>query len=126
MKDLNILLIEGNLVRDPELRETDTGLPFCRFSIANHRSYKKSGEWVNDVNFINAVVWGRVAENCTRFLKKGDKVRAKGRIEQDNYVNKEGHKVTTYELSARSVDFLEKPKKREEVSAAEPVEAVAG
>ena len=111
MKDLNIMLVEGNLVRDPELKETETGLSYCKFSIANHQSFKKNGEWVNDVNFMNVVTWSKVAETCSKFLKKGDRIRVRGRVDQDKYVNKEGKNVTTYELSAQNVDFLPRPKK---------------
>lgn len=113
MKDLNIMLVEGNLVRDPELKETETGLPYCRFSIANHNSYKKNGEWVNDVNFMNVITWSKVAETCGRFLKKGDRIRVRGRVDQSKYTNKEGKNVTSYELSAQNVDFLPRSGKDE-------------
>ncbi|MCK4906667.1 MAG: single-stranded DNA-binding protein [Spirochaetes bacterium] len=55
MKNLNFIILEGNLVKDPEYKETDSGMPMCRFVVANNYSFKKEGEWIKDVNYFNIV-----------------------------------------------------------------------
>jgi single-strand DNA-binding protein len=112
MKNLNFSIVEGNLVRDPDYRITESGLPMCRFTIANNYSTKKNDQWVNNVNFIHIVCWSRTAENCGQYLKKGSPVRVKGRIDQSYVKREDGQSYNMIDIVAQSVEFL--PRMRRE------------
>lgn len=100
----NVALI-GRLTRDPELRYTSgTQMAVARFSIAIDRP-TRNGEKQTD--FPSIVVFGKTAENCERFLKKGRLVGIEGRIQTGSYENKEGKKVYTTDVVASRVEFLE-------------------
>jgi len=117
MSDLNFVIVEGNLVKDPELKETESGLPFCKFSVANNFSFRKGGEWINDVNFFSVTAWSRTAETCIKYLKKGYPVRIKGRLDQNRYEDKTGKKISFIDITAQTIDFLPRKKAKEEVAA---------
>ena len=118
MKNLNFILVEGNLVRDPEFRATDSGLPMCRFTVANNYSFKRNDEWVNDVNFINIVTWSKTAENCGQYLKKGHPVRIKGRIDQSYIKREDGRSINMIDVVAQSVEFLPRSHRETEAETA--------
>lgn len=125
MKNLNFLIIEGNLVRDPELKETDSGLPMCKFTLANNQDYKKDGALVKNVNYFDVVTWSRTAETCHQYLKKGSPVRVKGRLDQSSYKTEDDRRITVIDVIAQSVDFLPRNRKHDEAAQAQPEEAVA-
>lgn len=82
MNDLNTTLLEGRLVKDPELRTINNSL-LCRFTIANARYfYDKDKNWVQDTSFLQVEVWGVAAKVCQEVLRKGRSVRIVGRIRQ--------------------------------------------
>ncbi len=100
----NIFLI-GNLTRDPELRFTPNGVPVASFGIAVNKRVqnRQSGEWENDADFFNVVVWYKLAENVAESLNKGDRVIVSGRISQENWDDKQGQKRTSYRIIANVV-----------------------
>jgi len=114
MKQLNFTIVEGNLVRDPDYRVTETGLPMCRFIVANNNSFKRNDQWVTDVNFINIVCWSRTAETCGEYLKKGQPVRVKGRIDQSYVKREDGHALNLVDIVAQSVEFLPRFKRNKD------------
>lgn len=96
----------GRLTKDPEVRYTSqTQMAVARFSVAIDRPKKPGGEKQTD--FPNVVVFGRQAENCERFLKKGRLVGVQGRIQTGSYTNKNNEKVYTTEVAANNVEFLD-------------------
>lgn len=101
---MNSVNLIGNLTRDPELRygagENQTAI--CRFSIAVNDGYGEKKE----VNYINIVSFGKVAENCERYLAKGRKVAISGRIKTGSYNKQDGTKVYTTDVVASNVEFL--------------------
>src|SRR5476651_2845975 len=82
---LNSVNIMGNLTRDPELKYTPSGKSVCSLSIANNRVYSKGSEKVTEVSYFDVEVWGVVAENCAKYLKKGNGVIVEGRLKQDRW-----------------------------------------
>ena len=101
----NVVLI-GRLTRDPEVRYTsETQMAVARFSVAIDRPTRSGGEKQTD--FPNVVVFGRQAENCERFLRKGRLVGVQGRIQTGKYTNKDGATVYTTEVVANNVEFLD-------------------
>lgn len=85
MNSLNSILLEGNLINDPELSHTQKGTALCTFTIACNRFFKQDGEYQKEVSFFNITTWGRLAETCNTYLKKGRGVRVVGRLKQDRW-----------------------------------------
>ena len=113
--DLNIFTGIGRLTRDPELRYTPGGTGTCRFSIAINRTYRnQEGTDIEDVLFLNVTTWGKQAENVAQFLKKGRRVAVTGELRSNDWQDKEGNKRTSFEVNAKSVQFLDSVKKEEE------------
>lgn len=121
---MNKCFLIGNLTRDPEHNTTANGIAFCRFSIAVNRSYRNSnGE--NDVDFINIVTWRGLADNCAKYLTKGNKVCVSGSIQTRSYEDKDGNKRSSTEVVADDVEFLT-PKSGDGTAADRPPKATAG
>ena len=104
---LNRVLLIGNLTRDPELRYIPSGQPVTTFTIAVNRTYlSTTGEKKEDVNFLRVVVWGKRAEVCHEYLKKGSPVFVEGRLQSRNWEGTDGTKRSTVEVVAQNVQFL--------------------
>ncbi|OHD15975.1 MAG: hypothetical protein A2086_11130 [Spirochaetes bacterium GWD1_27_9] len=106
---LNLSLIEGRLTRDPELLYTKDGVALCKFDLAVNNSTKVGDKLIQDVVYIGINVWNKVAESCAKYLKKGALIRARGRLKQNSWQDKEGVKRTKISLEASGVDFLSTP-----------------
>lgn len=106
---LNHAIIIGRIVRDPELKETDSGSKLANITLAVPRSFKNSnGQY--DTDFINCVLWKGIAENTVEYCKKGDLVGVKGRIQTREYENEEQIKKQITEIVAEKVTFLSSKK----------------
>ena len=106
---LNKVMLIGNLTRDPELRYVPSGQPVVSFSVAVNRTYmSQAGEKKEEVSFIRVVVWGRRAEVCNEYLKKGSPVFIEGRLQSRSWDAPDGTKRSTLEVIALSVQFLSK------------------
>ena len=80
--NINVVVLTGNLTRDPELRSLPSGMSVCSLRIAsNTRRKGQSGEWEDKANYFDVTVWGAQGENCARFLSKGRPVALNGRLE---------------------------------------------
>ena len=102
----NTVTITGNLVADPELRFTKSGLAVAAFTIADTpRTFDKAtNEWKDgETLFLRASVWREAAENAAESLRKGMRVTATGKLQQRNYETKEGEKRTSIELDVEEV-----------------------
>lgn len=94
----------GNLTSDPELRETPSGVPVCRFSIAVSRNYEQDGERKTD--FFDCVAWRGLAETIARYTQKGHKVCVVGSLQTRTYEDNNGQKRKVFEIVAEEVEFL--------------------
>ena len=94
----------GRLVKDPEVRETQSGKKVATFTLAVDRP-KRNGESTG-ADFPRIVVWGKQAENCERFLKKGSLVAVQARFQTGSYKNDKGDTVYTADFVANNVQFL--------------------
>jgi single-strand DNA-binding protein len=90
MNSLNSILIEGNLVRDPETRTLSTGSQVCNFAVASNRFYKQNEELEKEVSYFDVEAWSRLGQSCATNLKKGRGVRVVGRLKQDRWTDGEG------------------------------------
>lgn len=108
MASLNKVMLIGNLTRDPELRYIPSGSAVTSFTVAMNRVYKlQTGEKKEEVSFVRVVVWGRLAEVCNDYLKKGRPVFVEGRLQSRSWDDKNsGEKRSTLEVIAQSIQFL--------------------
>ncbi|WP_462363495.1 single-stranded DNA-binding protein [Pyramidobacter porci] len=107
MRGYNRAIIMGNVARDPEIRYTATQRAVASFSVAVNRSWKdQNGEMREEVCFIPVVVWGKGAEVCERYLKKGGGVLVEGRINVRSYEAKTGEKRYVTEIVADNFQFV--------------------
>ena len=109
MNNLNSVLIEGHLARDPELSYTATGKPVCRLRIGSNRSFKKDDEYQQEASFFDITVWGKQAEACSEYLEKGRGVRIVGRLKEDRWQDQEGNNRSKVQVVAEHVEFMPKP-----------------
>jgi single-strand DNA-binding protein len=104
MRDLNQVNIIGRLTSDIEITYTTSGTPCAKFSIANNRD---NGE-KKKVNFINVETWGKIAEVCNQYLKKGSQVAISGEYDQQRWQDKtSGQTKSKVIINANQVQFLD-------------------
>lgn len=104
---LNTVILIGRLVRDPELRFTPNGVAVGNFTLAVDRPFSnQQGERQTD--FIDIVVWRKLAETCANYLSKGRLVAVEGRLQVRSYENQEGQRRRIAEVVANEVRFLDR------------------
>lgn len=102
---MNQVILTGNLVRDPDLSQTASGVNVCRFDIAVNRAYKASnGERQTD--FFHVTAWRELAESVAKYCRKGNRVLVRGSIETRTYEANDGTKRSTVDVIADKVEFL--------------------
>jgi single-strand DNA-binding protein len=99
---LNRIILVGRLTRDPQLKHTSNGTAVANFTIAVNRRRSKEKE----VDFIDVVVWQKLAELSAQYLSKGKQVGVEGRLEIRSYEDKEGIKRKIAEVIADNIEFL--------------------
>lgn len=99
---MNNVSLVGRLTRDPEIKATNSGSSYARFSIAVDRRGKDAG-----TDFINIVAFGKTSEFIERYFRKGQRIGINGRIQTGSYEGKDGKKVYTFVVIAENVEFVE-------------------
>lgn len=103
---INRVVLVGRLAKDPEFRQTASGVSVTTFTLAVNRTFKnKNGE--READFINIVVFRQQAENVNNYLSKGSLAGVDGRIQSRSYDNNEGRRVFVTEVVADNVQFLD-------------------
>lgn len=104
---MNKVFLMGRLTRDPEVRyaQNENGTAVARFSIAVDRRFKRDGE--PDADFFNCTAFGKQAEFVEKYLRKGTKMLIVGRIQNDNYTNKDGQTVYSVKVMVDEMEFAE-------------------
>lgn len=108
------VILVGNVGRDPEMRYTPTGQPVTSFSVATNRQYVNSnGETIKETAWFRVSVWGKQAESCNQYLRKGAKVLVEGRLVPDPstggprlWTGQDGQPRASFEINAQVVRFL--------------------
>jgi single-strand DNA-binding protein len=108
------IIVVGNLGRDPEMRYTPGGQAVTNFSVATSRQYTASdGNQVKETIWFRVSTWGKQAETCNQYLKKGSKVLVEGRLTPDPatggprlWTRQDGTSAASFEVSASTVRFL--------------------
>lgn len=103
---MNCVVLTGNLVRDPELRETGTGVAVCTFTLAVNRLYTDKQTGKREADYINVVTWRGTAELCARYLAKGRKLGVTGSLQSRSYDAQDGTRRYVTEVVADEVEFL--------------------
>ena len=108
MAGVNKVILIGNLGRDPELRYTQSGQPVANFTMATTESWnKRDGSGKEErTEWHRIVAWGRTAELCAEYLKKGRQVFIEGRLKQDRWESPEGKKLSKIRVTAEQVTFV--------------------
>ena len=105
MNNLNSILLEGNLTRDPELRYTPKGTAVCTLVVGSHRTYKLDGERVEEVSFVETTTTGKLATVCAEHLAKGRGVRVVGRLKQERWEDGDGNARAKLVIVAEHIEF---------------------
>lgn len=105
---MNKVIMMGRLTREPEISYSQSSTPLAigKFSIAVDRKFKRPNDTVT-ADFFNCTTFGKQAEFVEKFLRKGTKVLITGRIQNDNYTNKEGQKVYSTQIMVDEIEFAE-------------------
>ena len=102
---MNKVFLIGNLTRDPELRETPSGVAMCRFAIAVQRP-DSSQDGERQTDFFECTAWRGLGETIARYTKKGKKVAVSGSIQIRNYEDNQGAKRTAVDIIVQDCEFL--------------------
>jgi single-strand DNA-binding protein len=105
MNNLNSIIIEGNMVRNPLFRTTPKGTPLCTFSIASNRFYKQDSGLESEVSFFDVESWAKLAESCNELGHKGRGVKVVGRLKQDRWNGADGKLRSRVAIVAEHVEF---------------------
>lgn len=107
MKDINKVILIGRLGVDPTLKTTSGGIPYARFSLATNKLIKDQSPITQ---WHRIVVWGKMAEHCSRYLKKGHNVYVEGELRSNEYEDKEGVLRQSFDVHINEISFLGYPK----------------
>ena len=104
---MNKIILMGRLTRDPETRysQGENQTAIARFSLAVDRRFKCQGD--AEADFFNCTAFGRQAEFVEKYLKQGTKILLTGRVQNDNYTNRNGEKVYSVQIIAEEIEFAE-------------------
>lgn len=134
MASYNRIIIMGNLTRDPELRQLQTGQSVCRLGLASNRQFKnrQTGMMIQEVCFVDVDVWGAQADSCNQYLQKGRLVLVEGRLKFDSWEDADGNRRSKHSIVAERVTFMpanmtqqQDTEEQEEASAPAPKQAAA-
>lgn len=112
---LNTAILMGRLVKDPEMRSTQSGTPVCSFTLAVNRRGKDDG-----TDFLDIVAWSKTAEFVSKYFQKGQLVAVKGRIQTRTWEDQNNNKRKSTEIVAEEVHFAES-KRNSEAPADDPM-----
>lgn len=106
MLSINRVILIGNLTKDPELRYTPQGVPVCELRLAANERFGRGENKREKTLFIDVVVWREAAENSAKYLQKGQSILVEGRLEQDQWQDKEtGAQRSRIRIVADNVRF---------------------
>lgn len=106
---LNKILLIGRLTNKPELKYTNSNLPYTRFTIAVNRNYSNN-DGQRETDFINVITWRKQAENVCNYLDKGSLIMVEGSLSINSYEDQDGNKRISSEVIAQNVKFLDSKK----------------
>lgn len=112
MSDLNLSIIEGRVVKKPEIRNTGNGKTYCIIPIASNTFFKNDDQWQKDTTFINVKCWNNLAENTASKLDKGEQIIVYGKLKFYTFTNSENEKRAYHYILATKIDRYGNKNKR--------------
>ena len=112
MNQQNLVVIEGNAVRDADIKTTATGAMICKMSIANNRFYKSGDGYEKEVSYFDVDCFGEVARLCADKVKRGSEVRVTGRLKQSRWQQDDGQNRNAVVIVASLVEFGSKAREQ--------------
>jgi single-strand DNA-binding protein len=112
--NINAVVITGNLTKDPEVRVIGNSNTVCDLRVAVNGREKHAGEWQERPDYFDVTVFGKQAENCGEYLRKGRAVAVEGRLRQDRWKNEADENRSAVKIIARSIHFLPSRERAEE------------
>jgi single-strand DNA-binding protein len=106
MQGFASVVVVGNLVRDPAMKYTPNGTPFCEFGIAVNEKWTQDGEKKERVNFFDVTCFGKTAEVAGQYLTKGKPVAIEGKLQQNRWETESGDKRSKVEIIGNRIHFL--------------------
>jgi len=122
MDNLNSVLLEGNLVRDPLIRSTPKGTSVCSFAIASNRFFRQDSGLEKETGFFNVEAWGKLAEACGANGRKGTGVRVVGRLRQYRWKNSAGESASRTVIVAEHAEFRPRSQSKADAEASPELE----
>lgn len=104
-KSVNVVVVEGGVVRQPEIKYTAQGAAYTRFAIA-HKGFSKSGPGQEETSYFEVMAWGKVAEICSSYLKKGRRVIISGRLRQNRWKDEAGQAKARVVIMLQDIKFI--------------------
>ena len=120
---MNKTILMGRLTRDPEVRPSEK-TTIARFSLAVDRRFKREGE--ADADFFDCTAFGRQAEFVEKYLHQGTKVLVTGRLQNNNYTNKDGQKVYGVQIITEEIEFAESKQRDQTQTQTQPMQPYGG
>jgi len=105
---MNKVILIGRLVKDPEVKTTQSQIAFCGFTVAVDRKFKKDGEKTAD--FISCVAWRQQAEFLGKYFQKGSRLAIIGNLQNRSYDDKDGKKIYVTEVVVDEIEFIDSKK----------------
>jgi single-strand DNA-binding protein len=107
MASMNKVILVGNLTKDPELKFVPSGMAVANLRLATNRKWKaQNGEWKDEVTYVSVDVWGKSAEACGEYLKKGSPILVEGRLKLNEWTAQDGSKRSTLIVVSERLQFL--------------------
>ena len=106
MGRINLVVLAGNMVRDPELRYTPSGMAICEFTIANNKTWMSDNEKKEKVNFVNCICWGKRGEVVSKYFSKGKPIQVEGELDFQSWENEKGEKKSALKINVKDFDFI--------------------
>ncbi len=107
-RSINKVILVGNLGQDPEMRYTPSGIAVCNMRLATNEVYRDAeGNLVERTEWHNLVAWGRLAEICSQYLRKGSKVYVEGSLQTRSWEDRDGNTRYTTEIKIREMVMLD-------------------
>lgn len=106
---MNVVVLVGNLTRDPEIKHLPSGTVVTNYTLAVNNPFKRDEEGKTTADFINIVTFGKQAENIGKYMKKGCKMAVEGRLQTRTWEDQNGNRRYAVEVITNQVDFLTFP-----------------
>ena len=122
MTGLNHVVLIGNLTRDPELRQIPSGTSVADLGLATNEHYRNSsGEIAETTCFVDVVTWGKQAESCSKYLRKGSPIFVEGKLQLDQWKTDAGQSRSRLRVKADRVRFLSKNSESQKKNSGEAI-----